>query len=342
MASMEFGLLGPLLVRAGDSPVTVTAGKQRVLMAALLLRANEVVASADLAAAVWQGRPPGSARVTLQNYIKRLRHALEPAGRDRIVTRLAGYLIQVGPGELDVTRFTELHAAGLAAAHAGAWPDAAGRLTAALQLWRGRPLADVPSPALALTEGQRLAELRLGALEARIDAQLHLGMHHELIPELEELAAAEPLRERVHELLMLALYRSGQQAAALAAYRNTHRQLIDELGLEPGPALHELNWRIQRSDPSLLVPGTRESGDAGSTRPPGGARRPRMLPAEPPGFTGREAELAALSALLPVPGDGGDAAPITVISGTAGVGKTALGCTGPARPRSASPAGSCM
>ena len=321
---MEFGLLGPLLVRVDESRVTVSAGKQRVLMAALLLRANEVVASTDLAAAVWQGGPPGSSRVTLQNYVKRLRHALEPAGRDRIVTRPAGYLIEVGPGELDVTRFTERHAAGLAAARAGAWPDAADRLAAALEVWRGQPLADVPSPALARTEGQRLTELRLGALEARIDAQLHLGMHRELIPELEELAAAEPLRERVHELLMLALFRSGQQAAALAAYRNTRRQLVGELGIEPGPALRELNLRIQRADPSLLLPATRERGGAGGARPSDAAPRPRMLPAEVPGFTGREAELAAVSALLPEPPDGDRTAPITVISGTAGVGKTAL------------------
>src|SRR5580698_3591694 len=117
-----------------------------------------------------------------------------------------------------------------------------------LTVWRGQPLADVPSPALARTEGQRLTELRLGALEARIDAQLHLGMHRELIPELEELAAAEPLRERVHELLMLALYRSGQQAAALAAYRQARRRLVDELGVEPGPTLHKLNQRILQSD----------------------------------------------------------------------------------------------
>jgi tetratricopeptide (TPR) repeat protein len=249
---------------------------------------------------------------------------MEPAGRDRIVTRPAGYLIEVGPGELDVTRFTERHAAGLAAARAGAWADAADRLAAALEVWRGQPLADVPSPALARTEGQRLTELRLGALEARIDAQLHLGMHRELIPELEELAAAEPLRERVHELLMLALYRSGQQAEALAAYRNTRRQLVGELGIEPGPALRELNLRIQRADPSLLLPGTRERGGAGGIRPSDAPPRPRMLPAEVPGFIGRAAELAAVSALLPEPPDGDRAAPITVISGTAGVGKTAL------------------
>src|ERR1700683_3625214 len=135
--------------------------------------------------------------------------------------------------------------------------------------------------------------------------------------------APEPLRERVHELLMLALYRSGQQAAALAAYRNTRRQLVGELGIEPGPALRELNLRIQRADPSLLLPGTRERA-AGGTRSSDAALRPRMLPGAVPGFIGRAAELAAVSALMPEPPDGDGAAPITVISGTAGVGKTAL------------------
>ena len=117
---MEFGLLGPLVVRAGDVPVVVSASKQRVLLAALLLRANEVVAAAELAEAVWEGSPPETARVTLQNYVKRLRHVLGPAGYERIVTRPAGYVIEVGPGELDVARFSELRAGGLAAARAGA------------------------------------------------------------------------------------------------------------------------------------------------------------------------------------------------------------------------------
>ena len=151
------------------------------------------------------------------------------------MTRPAGYLIEVGPGELDVARFTELQAAGLAAARAGAWPDAADRLAAALEVWRGQPLADVPSPALARTEGQRLTELRLARWKPGSTPSCTWACTASSSPELEELAAAEPLRERVHELLMLALYRSGQQAAALAAYRNTRRQLVGELGIEPGP-----------------------------------------------------------------------------------------------------------
>jgi DNA-binding SARP family transcriptional activator len=249
---VEFGLLGPLLVRAGQTTVPVSAGKQRVLLAALLLDANHVVATGTLTEVLWPGCPPKTARVTLQNYVKRLRHALGPAGSDRIVSHRPGYLVKVNRGELDVARFARLHASGLAAARAGDWKGASGQLGAALALWRGQPLADAPSPLLAAAVS-KLAEMRLEALEARIDAELHLGRHHEVTAELAALAMAEPLRERAHELLMLALYRSGQQAAALAAYRHARRQLVDDVGIEPGPALRELNQRILRSDPGLLI-----------------------------------------------------------------------------------------
>ena len=382
---MEFGLLGPLVVRASGSRVTVSAGKQRVLLAALLLRGNQVVPAADLTRFVWEGGPPGTARVTLQNYIKRLRQALGPAGYERIVTRPAGYLIEVGVGELDVAQFGVLQAAGQAAARAGAWERASAQLSEALALWRGQPLADVPSQVLAMSEVPRLTEMRLDALEARIDADLHLGRHHEVVPELQSLAATEPLRERLHELLMLALFRSGQQAAALAAYRTARRQLVDELGIEPGPVLRDLNQKVLLSDPALLhaplssngagdhsggptvnghatsgparparprsagEPAGEPTGDAAAGRPgdpgdpgdPGGdaaddaaasfgadgapaplnSIRPSLLPAAVPGFTGRVAELRALSAAADRPGR---PVVITVIGGTGGVGKTAL------------------
>jgi DNA-binding SARP family transcriptional activator/tetratricopeptide (TPR) repeat protein len=339
---VEFGLLGPLVVRSGHTAVQVSAGKQRALLAALLLDANQVVAISGLAEAIWQGRPPETARVTLQNYVMRLRHTLGPAGYERIISCPSGYLIEVHPGELDLAQFTELHGAGLAAARAGAWEDASAQLAAALKLWRGRPLADVPSPLLA-AKVPGLAEMRLVALETRIDADLHLYRHHDVTAELAALATAEPLRERVHELLMLALYRSGQQAAALAAYRRARRRIVDELGIEPGPALRELNQRILRSDPTLRLhppPGDRPPQGGGAPRDRGGRPGPSMLPAGVPGFTGRDAELRALSAMLPAPAPGhvrpgavprAHAAPggsgpvlITAVGGTAGVGKTAL------------------
>ena len=251
---MEFGLLGPLVVRAGGSRVTVSAGKQRVLLAALLLRANEVVGAGELAQAVWEGQPPETARVTLQNYVKRLRQALGPLGYQRIVTRPAGYLIEVMPGELDITRFTELQAAAVSAARTGgSWDVVSAKLSEALGLWRGRPLADVPSGVLVAGAVPRLTEMRLEALEARVEADLHLGRHREVVAEVRGLAAAEPLRERLAELLMLALYRSGQQASALEAYRQVRRHLVEQIGIEPGPGLRELNQRILRSDRTLLL-----------------------------------------------------------------------------------------
>src|SRR5258706_651171 len=152
----------------------------------------------------------------------------------------------------DRTRSGWLRAAGRAGARAGAWSAAWDQLSAALLLWRGPPLADVPSRLLTETEVPRLAEMRLDALEARIDADLHLGRHREVIAELQPLVSAEPLRERLHEFLMLALYRSGQRAAALDAYRRAWRQLVDQAGIEPRPGLRELNQRILRSDPALL------------------------------------------------------------------------------------------
>jgi DNA-binding SARP family transcriptional activator len=339
---VEFGLLGPLLVRVGRKPVRVSAGKQRVLLATLLVHANQVVAVDDLAETVWDGSPPESARVTLQNYVKRLRQALGPAGHQRIATRPAGYLIEAAIEELDLTRFGQLQAAGRAAAQAGAWDNASAQLSEALLLWRGPPLADVPSRLLTRAEVPRLAEMRLDALEARIDADLHIGRHREVIAELQSLVGAEPLRERLHELLMLALYRSGQRAAALDAYRRAWRQLVDQVGIEPGPGLRELNQRILRSDPALQPAPPAPSAPAPRLAPAGtsqagpAAPRPAMLPAAVSGFTGRARELESLSAMLahssdpswhPDPGHPGAAsAPvvITAIAGTAGVGKTAL------------------
>src|SRR5260370_28508876 len=216
----EFRLLGPLAVRIGGTVRPVQPGKQRAVLAALLLSANQVVPVDELTETLGGGRPRPSALVSVGKYVKRLRQAVGDTGRARIATRPRGYLIHVDADELDVTRFEALLAAARAAAREGLWDIAATQARAALSLWRGEPLTDVESDALALREVPRLREMCLQALEARIDADLHLGGHADVIAELQRLAHAHPLREHLHALLMLALYRAGQQASALAAYRH--------------------------------------------------------------------------------------------------------------------------
>jgi DNA-binding SARP family transcriptional activator/tetratricopeptide (TPR) repeat protein len=318
-AEAEFCLLGPLLVRCGGAVVPVTAGKQRVVLAALLLSANRVVSLDELDAALWGEAPPASARATLQNYVKRLRQALAGTG-PRIRTLPHGYLITVAAGELDVSRFEGLLGRAGKAAEEGAWGRAAVQLRAALGLWRGEPLAGVPSQLLAGREVPRLAELRLAAVEARIEADLHLGRHAGVVAELGQLAGAHPLRERLHALLMLALYRDGQQAGALAAYQRARRVLVGRLGIEPGAGLRRLQQQILTADPALLLPEPAPGAAA-----PGAAVAvvPRQLPPPVAHFAGRVGELKALTGVLDAAA-GGATVVISAIGGTAGVGKTAL------------------
>jgi len=324
---MEFCLLGPLLVRRGGVVVAVSPGRQRVLLAALLLSGNRVVLVDELAEALWGSSPPPSARVSLQNYVLRLRRCLAGGGVPRILHQPGGYLISFDAGELDVVRFESLLGAGRQAVRAGSWEVAADRLRAALSLWRGQPLSGVASELLAVREVPRLAELRWQALEARIDADLHLGRHAEVIAELRRLAAAEPLRERLHALLMLALYRDGQQGAALAAYQAARSVLAGELGAEPGPGLRRLQQQVLSADPALAAPGV--SGGAGGPAGTGagqwpGPVVPRQLPAAAAHFAGRAGELKVLDGLLERAAGTGDTAVISAITGTAGIGKTAL------------------
>ena len=317
---MEFCLLGPLAVRADGVVVPITPGKQRAVLAGLLLKAGQVVPVEELAETLWGSAEPPSARVTVQNYVMRLRHALGDAGRARIITRPGGYLIRAGAGELDVTRFEALVEAARAAAWDGSWDTAADQARTALALWRGEPLADVQSEVLALRQVPRLTEMRLRATETRIDADLHLGRDGDVIAELRQLVAASPLRERLRALLMLALCREGRRGEALAAYRHARRVLIDELGVEPGLELRELHQQILTADPVLAVAASRWTGADGR-----GPAVPRQLPGAVADFTGRATELAALDRLLDRVGE---TTPTTIvisaIAGTAGVGKTAL------------------
>jgi DNA-binding SARP family transcriptional activator len=350
---LEFAVLGPMTVTAGGTPVSAPA-KQRAVLAALLLRANRVVSTESIAEELWDADPPATARNTTQGYVNRLRRVL-PVGR--LITRAPGYLLEVHAGELDLDRFTRLYDRARLAAGRGDWQDAAGQYTDALALWRGEPLADVPAAVLRRTEVPRLRELRMQAIESRIDAELHLGRHAELIADLRQLTIDQPLREALHAQLMLALYRSGRQAEALEVFRAIDWRLRDELGISPGHELQQLHQRMLSADPALTSgpvpvadmrpassavpprarPATPVNGTAAAAaeaRPAGGASitaaaaatarqqpAPRQLPAVTPHFVGRGAELETLTALLStVP----STAPIAAISGPPGVGKTTL------------------
>ena len=296
-------MLGALEVVAEGRPVALEAAKPRALLAILLLHANEPVASDRLIEDLWAGRPPATAAKVLQTYVSQLRKAL---GNDVIVTRPGGYELRVEPGGLDLHRFERL----VAEARGSDPPAAAERLREALELWRGPPLAEFAYESWAQGEIDRLGELHLAALQDRIDADLALGRHDELVGELERLVAEHPLAERLRGQLMLALYRSGRQAEALDAYRAARATLVEQLGIEPGSALRGLERAILDQDPELDVAAVAtdiaDDGAAASAidlvcRPqprtagdPRAARRRRCAPPDADG-TGRNGKDAARS-----------------------------------------------
>ncbi len=241
---MEFRILGPLEVEEEGRLLNLGGAKQRSVLAFLLLHANEVVSRDRLINELWGDEAPETAATAVQVHVSQLRKAL---GRDVIVTQSPGYLIRVQEGELDLERFERL----VAEARVQEPARAAEQLREALALWRGGPLAELDSVSFARGERARLQEQRLGALEQRIEADLALGHHAELVPELERLVREHPLRERLRGQLMLALYRSGRQAEALEVYRSGRRLLDEELGLEPGEELRRLERAILEQDPSL-------------------------------------------------------------------------------------------
>jgi len=243
---MEFRVLGPLEVLDAERTLDLGPPQQRAVLAMLLLRANEVVSADRLADELWTDGAPKSAAKAIQVYVSGLRKALGPA-RDLLETRGSGYLLRVGSGELDLHEFERL--VQLATGEEPATRVAT--LRSALSLWRGEPLADFAYEPFVQPEAARLGELRLHALEERIEAELALGQGSELIPELEALVAEQPLQERPRAQLMLALYRAGRQADALDVFREGRRLLDEQLGLGPGPQLRELERAILLQDPSL-------------------------------------------------------------------------------------------
>lgn len=246
---VEFAVLGPVEVRIEGRALSLGGPKQRALLALLLLNRNEVVSRDRLIDSLWGERAPASAQRSLDTYVSRLRALV---GSDRVERHPPGYLIRVEPGEFDVDRFEALLERGREAAATGDSAAARDELRAALNIWRGRALADLESASFAAEESERLEERRLLALEARIDAELALGAGAELVGELERLVHEHPFRERLLGQLMLSLYRAGRQADALAAYQAGRRSLAGELGLEPGPELRELERRILAHDPALV------------------------------------------------------------------------------------------
>ena len=333
---MRFGILGPLAVTRDDGTlVELGSPKQRAVLALLLVSANRVVALDRLVDELWGDEPPARAAASIQAYVSNLRRALEPDRPPRapatvLLSRAPGYLIAVDDDRFDVARFSRLASAGRSALADD--PAGARRLLGeALALWRGPALADFAYEPFAVTEAARLGELRLAALSDRIDADLALGEHAALVPELERLVADHPLREHLWGQLMLALYRSSRQAEALAAYRRFSDTLADELGLEPGAELRRLEQAILTHDPELdlgaaaAVAAPVAAATTAATSPPPVAAPP--APAEPavrqyPPPIGREAELARFTTLLErlERGQGG----IVLVEGEPGIGKTRL------------------
>jgi predicted ATPase/DNA-binding SARP family transcriptional activator len=293
----EFRVLGPLEAATGGRALPLGGPRQRALLALLLLHANEPVSRERLIDGLWGERAPQTAANALQVAVHGLRKLL---GRDRIVSRSAGYLLRVAPEELDVLQFEAL----VEKARGQAPSAAAETLRLALSLWRGRPLADLPEAPFAQIEAGRLDDERLAALEARLEADLALGRDAELVGELESVIAEHPFRERLRAQLMLALYRSGRQAEALEAYREARELLVEELGVEPGAELRGLEQAILRQDPALAPPARPLKGN---------------LPAPPTPLVGRELELAAVTGLLRSP----DVRLVT-LTGAGGTGKTRL------------------
>jgi DNA-binding SARP family transcriptional activator/tetratricopeptide (TPR) repeat protein len=389
-------LLGPVDVTVGDVPRAVSGLRRKAVLAVLALQPGKVVSTERLVQVVWDGTAPATAVNTLQSHISHLRQVL--GERTAIVARQPGYVLELGPEP------TDLRQAELLVREAGIVPTGAARakqLRAALSLWRGRALVDVAGVPYLDEQAARLDQFWLETRQALIEARLELGEHPQLIPELELLVRDRPFDERLYAQLMLALYRSGRQVAALSAYQRLRRSLGDELGIDPSLPLRQLEAAILRQDPALNLaapatggqqdahrrngtaragtpdqpgaaakdgrrtgangtapggegqrgegPGEGPGGDGPGGDGPGGdgpggdgpggapgdqdshppvAAVPRQLPPAVPAFVGRVSDLARLDALLPgvLPGDTGGpgAVPIALISGTAGIGKTAL------------------
>lgn len=311
---LEFRILGPLEILRAGRPVVVPAAKQRVVLAALLLKANQVVGVEELIDRLWQSHLPPSAHGTAQAYVMRLRRALGETSRSSSIIRTeqAGYRLTVAADRLDLLRFHEHLRQADAAGRQQDLVTEANELREALALWRGQPLTDVPSDSLHRDELPRLEEVWFQALERRLQLELDMGRHNQVVPELRALTSEYPLREAFWGRLMLALYRSNRPMDAIDAYHRLTAILSSELGSVPSRAIHRLQLAIQDDDPVLRP-----------NAPIGRGRTPRSVPAGVIDFVGREDESAAIRRLL-ARRMSSRAFRLIVVSGPPGVGKSAL------------------
>ncbi|MBV2357735.1 winged helix-turn-helix domain-containing protein [Streptomyces sp. J2-1] len=314
--ALRFGVLGPVRAWRGTEGLNTGSPQQRALLAALLLREGRTATAAELIDALWGEEPPSQAVAALRTYASRLRKVL---GADVLTSESGGYAVRaLDTGALDLAVAQELTARAEKARTAGDVTEARQALRRALALWDGEPLAGVPGP-YAEAQRVRLAEWRLQLLESRLDMDLEQGSHAEAVSELTALTAEHPLRERLRELLMLALYRSGRQAEALAVYADTRRLLAEELGVDPRPGLRDLQERILRADPALAEPAAPVPQSAAAPV------RPAQLPASVQDFTGRAAFVGELTGILAAASEEqGRVMAVSAVAGIGGVGKTTL------------------
>lgn len=309
--SVVFGLLGPVRAAVDGRDVVISALRQREVFAALLLHPNRSLRPAELAALVWSDRPPAAWRGTLQSHVMRLRRTLGPEAGARIRTTPTGYAVRVAEDELDTLTLAAHHAIGIQALGRRDWETAAGRFAAALNLFRGDPLADVEGLAARSGHLARFDELRVRAAEGRIDADLALGRQAEVIGELRALIHRYPLRERPHAQLIDALATVGRRAEALEVYRDLRARMIDDLGIEPGEQARQAHLRALTHAPVRVV------------EPDPGRYAPDLLPPPDAHWAGREAELAAVCAAARHAAHAGGT-PLIMVTGSGGIGKTAL------------------
>jgi DNA-binding SARP family transcriptional activator/tetratricopeptide (TPR) repeat protein len=342
---LRVGVLGPVTAWYGHEELRVGQPRQQAVLGILAMRANRVISRGELVDAVWGQDPPASAEGGIYTYVAGLRRVIEPTRSARgpgrvLVSSGAGYVLHLVPGQPDAVAFEQQLARARQLRKNGDPVGAVDALEGALGLWRGVAFAGVPGP-FAETERVRLAELRSGAAEERADVLLSLGRHEEVVPDLTALVADHPLRERMRGLLMIALYRGGRHAEALRVFADGRHVLAEELGIDPGTELSRIHQQVLTCDPALnLAADTTRDGQqaqaSGSPRPrpqaagtgPRGSYEPVLpLPAQLPldaqGFSGRHDELRTLHDMLPS-ARAGETVPVAVISGTAGVGKTAL------------------